>query len=323
VICPACSQENAEGTTVCTACGADLNGSTERETTAELNLQDFAREWQEKAERARDIRVDVKVAAKTDLGRVRENNEDKFEFFEPEDPEILANKGCLYAVADGMGGHSAGQIASEIGLKTIIDTYYSDNTPDIPGSIKYALARGNSHIYDTAQAIIDRQGMGTTVTLVVIRGDEAYFGQVGDSRGYLIQNGKIRQVTQDHSWVAEQVRRGALTEEEAESSPFRNVITRSLGAAPTVEPDVFIEQIEEGDIIVLCSDGLSGKVSKDETGDIAGKEAPSQAAWDLIELANSRGGNDNITVMIVAVREIGTEKQTDKPRGLGRLFGRK
>jgi serine/threonine protein phosphatase PrpC len=304
----------------------------EIEVTAELKPSELELEWEKLAERAKAIHPVVKMAARTDLGRVRENNEDKFDFFEPEDPETLAKKGSLYAVADGMGGHAAGQIASEMALRTLIKSYYADPSPDVAGSLMRAVFEANSLIYDAAQMIVERSGMGTTLTAVAVRGDSAYIIQVGDSRAYLVRGGRIRQVTEDHSWVAEQVRRGAMAPEEAQYSPFRNVITRSLGNMPTVEPDILAEDIKPGDVFVLCSDGLSGNLTETDIRDIVTGKAPSQAAMELVDTANERGGNDNITTVIVAIKdivwedgvepkEIPTESNTsEEPRKKG-LFG--
>lgn len=218
----------------------------ELEITAKLDTNELSDAWAEKKGRKPKFLHDLRVGAHTDLGRIRENNEDKFEFFEPEEQELLAVKGCFYAVADGMGGHASGQIASELALKTIIRTFYADANEDIAESLRAAFQAANSYIFETAQAIPDRQGMGTTCTCVVFRDDVMYFGHVGDSRAYLIRDGQLRQVSEDHSWVAEQVRRGALSPEEAEMSPFRNVITRSLGTSPDVEVDVYQETAKKG-----------------------------------------------------------------------------
>jgi len=274
------------------------------EITAELNPGELEAEWEKLAERARFIHPVIKMGVRTDLGKIRENNEDKFDFFEPEDPEVLAKKGMLYAVADGMGGHAAGQIASEMAQKTIIKSYYADPSPDVRGSLIRAVFEANSLIFDAAQAITERSGMGTTYTGVVIRGDTAFFVHVGDSRGYLIRDGKIRQVTEDHSWVAEQVRRGAISEEEAKYSPFRNVITRSLGNMPTVDVDIYAEAIKPGDMIVLCSDGLTGSLSDEEILSLTAGKSPSQAAVGLVDMANERGGTDNITTVVLSVKDI-------------------
>ncbi|MEN6370953.1 MAG: Stp1/IreP family PP2C-type Ser/Thr phosphatase [Armatimonadota bacterium] len=283
------------------------------EVTAELNTGELEAEWEKLAERAKHIHPVIKMGARTDLGRVRENNEDKFDFFEPEDAGLLAQKGAYYAVADGMGGHAAGQIASEMAQKTVIKSYYADPSPDVRGSLIRAVFEANSLIYDAAQMIVERSGMGTTLSAVVIRGDTAYFAQVGDSRGYLIRNGSIRQVTEDHSWVAEQVRRGAMSEEEAKYSPFRNVITRSLGNMPTVDADIYAEDLQQGDMIVLCSDGLSGNLSAEDIMNTVSGKSPSQAAVDLVDTANERGGSDNITNVVLAVRDIVYEEGQTPP----------
>jgi len=273
------------------------------EITVKLDTGELAEAWAKKKGFRPKYLVDTRIGARTDLGLIRENNEDKFEFFEPEEPELLAVKGYFYAVADGMGGHSSGQIASDLALKTIVRTYYADPSEDVLESLKAAIGAANSYIYDTAQAVPERAGMGTTCTAVVLRNDEMYVGHVGDSRLYLIRDGALRRVSEDHSWIAEQVKRGALTEEEARMSPFRNVITRSLGAAADVEVDIYQEKIEKGDVLVLCSDGLSGYVSDEGILELASVWSPSMAAMKLVDRANELGGGDNITVVVVSIKD--------------------
>lgn len=296
--------------------------SEEREITAKFNTEELLRGWEERAERATGITVVSLLGAKTDLGRIRDNNEDKFEFYQPDDPGTLAVKGSFYAVADGMGGHAAGQIASELALKTAIKAYYADSSPMVEESLRAAIQQANALIYEAARAIADRAGMGTTMTALVIRGEEAFIAQVGDSRCYRLHDGKIKQMTEDHSWVSEQVRRGGLSEEEAKYSPFRNVITRSLGNAPNVDVDIYPLDLEAGDQFLLCSDGLSGEVEADEMREAMRKGAPSQAASELVDLALERGGRDNITVLIVAVKDIIKGEAKAKKKGFGGLFGR-
>jgi serine/threonine protein phosphatase PrpC len=277
--------------------------------TDRIDVDDLAKSWAAIDNRRPQMHAELRVGAKTDMGCVRENNEDKFDFLEPEDLGVLATKGRFYGVADGMGGHSAGQIACELALKTVIRAYYTDHTDDIVGSLRQAISEANALIHSTAALIPERQGMGTTFTAAVIRDDKLVLAHLGDSRAYLVRKGEIRQVTQDHSWVAEQVRLGAMNVEEAQASPFRNIITRSLGTSVTVEADFYEEALEEGDILVLCSDGLTGHVSADEIADrVAGADAvgsgPSVNAMRLVERANDRGGRDNITVLIIEVRSI-------------------
>ncbi len=300
--CAGCGAKLDDGAGVCPDCGKQV--PEEREITAKINTAGILSAWEERAERAKAVKFVTALGAKTDLGRVRENNEDKFEFFVPEDEELLAKRGALYAVADGMGGHAAGQIASELALKTAIRAYYSDTSPILDESLRAAVQQANGLIFEASRAIVERSGMGTTLTALVIRGEEAFIAQVGDSRCYRVRDGRIAQLTEDHSWVNEQVRRGGLTPEEAASSPFKNVITRALGNVPNVDVDVFSEELRVGDVFLLCSDGLSNEVTEDEMRKAASESAASQAAWDLVDLALEHGGRDNVTVLIVAIRDI-------------------
>jgi len=224
-------------------------------------------------------------------------------------------------VADGMGGHSAGQIASELALKTAIRAYYANSTPIVEDALRASVQEANALIFDASQAIAERAGMGTTMTMLVIRGEEAFIAHVGDSRCYILRDGEIRQITEDHSWVNEQVKRGGMTEEEALSSPYRNVITRSLGNAPNVEVDVITHDLHPGDVFLLCSDGLSGDVTAEEMRDAMTNTSPSRAASDLVDLALERGGRDNATVLILAIRDI-IKKKHKKKKGLGALLAR-
>jgi PPM family protein phosphatase len=276
----------------------------DREITAPLEVEELQAGWARKGEERPRVFAILQMGAKTDLGRVRENNEDKFDFLEPDEPAVLARKGRFYAVADGMGGHSAGQIASELALTTTLRTYYADPDTDIEASLQRAMEAANTYLVDVARMIPGRQGMGTTFTGVVVREEALYVVQVGDSRLYLIRDGAIRQLTEDHSWVAEQVRQGAMTLAEAAQSPYRNMITRSLGAAETVEPDILAVELRPGDRFLLCSDGLNGMLGDDELHELAGSGSPSVAAWNLIDRANLRGGKDNITALILAIEDL-------------------
>jgi serine/threonine protein phosphatase PrpC len=276
----------------------------DREITAPLVVEELRVGWAAKAAGHPRTAVRLLVGTKTDLGRVRENNEDKFDFLEPDDPGVLAQKGRFYAVADGMGGHSSGQIASELALKTAFRVYYGDSAADPESSLLRALTDANDYLLDVARTIADRHGMGTTFTGAVVRNDDLFVIHVGDSRLYRLRREGIEQLTEDHSWVAEQVRRGVLTEEEANASPFRNVITRSLGVTPDLEADLFRVKLQRGDRFLFCSDGLSGMVPDDELLRWGLQGSPSVAAWNLVELANQYGGTDNITVLILAVQDV-------------------
>ena len=276
----------------------------EQEITAPFDTEVLQAGWAVKSSARPRSYAYVVFGAKTDLGRVRENNEDKFDFYEPEDPVVLATKGSFYGVADGMGGHNAGQIACELALKTIIQSYYASPSADIDAGMRRAVEEANALIFDTAQMIPDRHGMGTTLTAAIVRDDQVTIAQIGDSRAYLVRGGRITQMTEDHSWVAEQVRLGAMSLEEAQSSPFRNIITRSIGTAATIETDLMTQTLQVGDTLILCSDGLSGHLEAGEIQAVVEEYSPSVAATRLVEQANERGGRDNITAIVLSVRAL-------------------
>lgn len=272
-----------------------------REITAELIPSEAPRPTSS-GKRAPSVTVRTTFGAKTDLGMIRENNEDKFDFMEPQDPELLATRGCVYAVADGMGGHAAGQIAAEIALKTFLKSYYASSERPPDEALAAAFSSANAAVYDAASVVPGRSGMGCTLTALAIVEDRFHIAHVGDSRVYLIREGVISQLTDDHSWVAEQVRRGAMTPEDAERSPFRNVITRSIGAGPSVEAQIVTDTVREGDVFLLCSDGLTSMVPEETILRVALSDlGPSFAAAQLVDEANARGGHDNITVLIVRI----------------------
>lgn len=273
-------------------------------STARFDRDELVRGWREYEPRRPKVVPLLKVAAKTDMGQVRENNEDKFDYYEPEDPAILAARGCIYAVADGIGGAQAGQIASELLLKTLISGYYDHPSPDLLTALYESIVSANDRIHSLAQMIPERNGMGATLTATVFCEDRVIVAQVGDSRAYCLRNGTLFQITQDHSWVEEQVRAGVMSRSDAESSPFKNVITRSVGAAQTVNPDFYEEQAQPGDVWVLCSDGLTAYASEDDIASIVGASPPSEAARQFIEIANGRGGRDNITAFVISVRAL-------------------
>ena len=251
------------------------------------------------------LRLDV--AQLTDVGRKRPHNEDHMAHVIPKDPQILSKKGALFVVADGMGGHAAGEIASEIAVETISVVYYQDDSEDVSTSLVHAIKRANTLIHQRAAENMLRSGMGTTCVAAVLCGSTAYIANVGDSRLYLVRRNKVQQISQDHSWVAEQVRAKILTEEQARSHAQRNVITRCLGTQTDVDVDLFIEPLEVGDALVLCSDGLSGLVEEDELLGIVNQYVPQESVYHLIERANERGGTDNITAIVVRVQEVGWE----------------
>jgi len=241
------------------------------------------------------------VAQRTDVGRKRQHNEDSVAYIIPKDQQLLSEKGALFIVADGMGGHAAGEVASEIAVDTICTLYYQDPDTDVPASLRRAIQCANATIYQCATENTQHSGMGTTCVVTVLRGKQAFVANVGDSRAYLVHRGQVRQITQDHSWVAEQVRMGQMTPEEAQSHSMRNIITRSLGPFPEIEVDLFIEPVEEGDSFLLCSDGLCGLVSDTEMAQVVDQFGPQESVYRLIECANAQGGIDNITAIVARV----------------------
>jgi serine/threonine protein phosphatase PrpC len=276
----------------------------EQEITAPLEAEALQAGWVRKSSAIPRCYAYIAFGAKTDLGRVRENNEDKFDYMEPDEPSVLATKGRVFAVADGMGGHSAGQVASELSLNVFIRSFYSDSSSDVEKTLRKAVKEANSYVVDVARTIPGRSGMGATLTAAIVRDDDMFLAQVGDSRCYLLRSGELKQLTEDHSWVAEQVRSGAMSEAEAEQSPFRNVITRSMGGAPEVEPDITAVKVLPGDRYLLCSDGLSGMIPFDEISELLGAGSPSVAAWNLIDRANQYGGKDNVTAFVLHVLDV-------------------
>ena len=274
------------------------------ESTARLDIDVLVQGWREYEAKSPTSIPIVKFAAKTDMGQVRENNEDKFEFYEPEEPGILATRGSLYAVADGVGGAQAGQIASELMLKRLISGYYNHPAADPQAALYETCAEVNDYLFSVSRTIPERSGMGTTLVGLVLIENQTIVVQIGDSRAYLLRDGLFRQVTVDHSWVEEQVRAGYMTREEAEKSPFRNVITRCVGANPTVTPELYAEETLPGDCWLLCTDGISGLIEQAELAQLVAHNSPSEAARQCIELANARGGNDNMTVFVISIRSL-------------------
>jgi serine/threonine protein phosphatase PrpC len=247
--------------------------------------------------------LDLVAAKLTDVGRARPHNEDYVDYYIPPDARQRARQGAIYVVADGMGGHQAGEVASQGAVELVIGQYYSDTTHDVGTSLVRAFRAANQQIHAQAQSDPSKGGMGTTLVAAVLLGRKVFVANVGDSRAYLINKQGITQITEDHSWVEEQVRAGLLTPEQARRHPQRNLVTRALGSKPAVEVDLFEGEIGAGDALLLCSDGLTGRVEDQELAAMVREHAPQQAAKLLVDLANERGGNDNITVLIVSAQE--------------------
>jgi protein phosphatase len=250
--------------------------------------------------------------ALTDVGRKRDHNEDYLGDLLIKSgrgfgPEKLDEKGHLFAVADGMGGHAAGEVASEMAVTTLFEAYYnSPSSGSVATDLARAVASSNLEVHN-AGAAPGRNHMGTTLTLALLKGNRALIANVGDSRTYLVRQGVPLRVTHDHSLIQDHIDMGTLTPEQAEHSLMRNVITRAIGYHAEVDADFFEEELQPGDVLLLCSDGLHGQVHEPEMGAIVAS-APNlkEAAQQLINLANERGGPDNVSVLLVKVLELGT-----------------
>jgi protein phosphatase len=262
-----------------------------------------------------NIRDDIVLGQHSHVGMARTENQDFFGYFEPDDDREFDLKGRLVVVCDGMGGHAGGEIASRLAVQTIIEEYKKDTTGNVEEALRKAIEGANAAIQREGNKEAKLQGMGSTCTALVHRRDMVYFGQVGDSRGYLIRNGKIKQMTKDHSLVQELVDQGLIEKSEMEAHPDKNVILRSLGVKPTVDVDVSYVPTSPNDIFLICSDGLSGPVSEQEMLSIvtACNGDLKTATERLVELANRYGGFDNITVQCVKVNRTDTAT-TDKTK---------
>jgi PPM family protein phosphatase len=232
--------------------------------------------------------VRVVVGARSDVGRVREINEDSYLMDEP-----------IFVIADGMGGHIAGDVASSTAVDVIADITKTADARD-PNSLGSIVRRANEAIWKKAQADPSLRGMGTTCTLLMVQDATAHLAHVGDSRAYLLRDGELSQLTEDHTLVGRMVQDGRLTLEEAQHHPHRNVITRALGIDSDVQVDVLTFDLIPGDRLLLCSDGLSSMIDAEAIRQtLVHERDPQRAADALVDLANSAGGEDNITVVVL------------------------
>ncbi len=239
----------------------------------------------------------------SDVGRRRDSNEDEF---------LVAPEVGLYAVADGMGGHAAGEVASRLAIETVEASIRGahEDGPHVSAraatdALRAAVAAANRRICDSMEGHEERRGMGTTLAALLLRGDGAVIGHVGDSRVYLLRDGELHRMTHDHSWVMEQVRMGLLSDDAAQHHPMRNIVTRALGGRADVAVDIVLEPVRPGDLFVVCSDGLNSMLEDEAIREIAERhrDDPEACCRALIDAANRRGGEDNVTVVVVRVLE--------------------
>lgn len=241
------------------------------------------------------------VGAATDTGRVRDHNEDEVSLAEPES-ERARERGFLIAVADGMGGHERGEVASKLAIETLFTNFYADEhgaAADMVAILQQAFKNANIRIMEEAVNGEGGGSMGTTMVAAAVVGDNLTVANVGDSRAYLVRAEQATPITKDHSLVAEQVAGGVMTEEEARTSNYRNIITRALGHRPKVEVDVFELRLLPEDRIVLLSDGVHGSVEPEDVATLVLQKPPQEASQALIELALEQGSTDNVTAAIV------------------------
>jgi serine/threonine protein phosphatase PrpC len=251
--------------------------------------------------------LQLTIASRTDKGQKRPSNEDHVASTEPQDQQIREQKGVLFVVSDGMGGHSRGELASQITTEEVTKSYYASTSADITIALADAVKQANRAVYQENQMLSnqpDKHGMGSTCIAAVVQGDQLYIANVGDSRAYLAHQGQLRQLTQDHSIVARMVREGQITAEAAFTHPDRNIIYRSIGETLDVEVDTFVESVQTGDILLLCTDGLlnDGLIGETEALSIIERYTPTESTERLIALINERGAPDNISVIIAEIR---------------------
>jgi len=231
----------------------------------------------------------------SDCGRVREHNEDMFR---------VDSEDGLFVVADGMGGHASGEIASamavEILFKTLVGCEGSKTDSCNKETLQKAIELANSTIFQDAQVHQERMGMGTTLTLICRNLDQLYLGHVGDSRAYRLRGYELTQLTRDHTWVNMQVHAGLLSQQEAEHAKMRHILVKSLGTQPEIEPDIVSVDVKSNDRFLLCSDGLSDLVEHNDLQNLlAGNGTPAEITRRLIAKANALGGRDNITAIVI------------------------
>jgi protein phosphatase len=245
--------------------------------------------------------VDLTVAARTDVGMIRSGNEDSFF------AHATRERG-IFIVADGMGGHAAGEVASEMTVQIISRELHDLKDADAPAEerISDSIRLANRAVYERTIQESDKQGMGTTASVLIVSGTRYLIGQVGDSRIYLLRDGALKQLTKDHSYVQEQVDAGLLTPEQARYHPYSNVITRCVGASDAVEPDTYSGDLKPGDTFLVASDGLTGMVDDRRLQQLLLSRASAGRVVDaLIAEANYRGGLDNITAIVVQITTVG------------------
>ena len=240
----------------------------------------------------------MKTFARSDIGKIREMNQDNF-FVSDQDDEIK-----LFIVADGMGGYKGGEIASKLAIdsaKSYIINNFNETKKEkekILDLVKNAVEYANMVVYEKSQEVEELNGMGTTIDVAIIQSGKLYIGHVGDSRVYRLRKEFFRKLTVDHSYVEQLLKQGNITKEEAYNHPKKNMLTKALGCTAYVEPDVMVKGYQKGDVLLMCTDGLTNMIREEQIFQIL-KDNPEQACDILVDKANENGGLDNITAVII------------------------
>jgi serine/threonine protein phosphatase PrpC len=247
------------------------------------------------------IRPGIELASQSDIGCQRENNEDQYAYWEPAADEEFARKGRLAIVADGMGGHEGGQEASRIAVEAIQEVFAETSDGDAQSLLAIGFQIAHERILEYAAAHPELHGMGTTATAIALRGNQLYYAHVGDSRLYLVRGTNISRLTHDHSYVGRLVENGVISAAEAEIHPQRHILTAALGAGAELWPETPQHAIElqDDDVLILCTDGLWSLLSEHEILTVVLEREPPEACRALIKMTKDRGGPDNITVQIL------------------------
>lgn len=255
----------------------------------------------------------------SDVGKKRERNEDACILCAPTDEDLLECRGYLFAIADGMGGASAGEHASHLALSAFSEEFYSGAETNIPNHVQESIENANGHVFAEAEQHAELNGMGTTLSTLSIMGDCAYIGQVGDSRVYLKRpRAGLLQITEDHSLVAEQVRNGVITEEEARNHSLKNLITRAIGIKEDVDVDLFSVRLQKEDTLLICSDGLCNMVEDADIAEALQIKPLKTCARLLVGKALEAGGTDNVSVALVRVT--GTPPKKNMQAGASQVY---
>jgi protein phosphatase len=253
-------------------------------------------------------RIQFTCAGRTDVGIVRSGNEDNY---------LMLPDRAVFIVADGMGGHAAGEVASEMAVRIVAQQLGDLDGLDASATaerLRVAIKEANAAIFERTLTEHDKRGMGTTATALVLSDRQYLIGQVGDSRAYLLRDGQLLQLTKDHSYVQEQVDAGYLSPDEARTHPYSNVITRCVGANDDVAPDTYVGTVHPGDMFLLASDGLTGMIDDPRLHDIMKSSPdPQRLVEQLVAEANRLGGLDNITAIVVRIDVVGTPSRAATP----------